>query len=76
MTSWTREFIEGRIVYVIRPDPPDDATGAANQVYQLLPTLLTGEEIRIRAGGDSSDSPSTGGTGPYTQEAFLPPQMP
>ncbi len=71
MTAWTREFIEGRIVYVIRPDP-GDAIGAANTVYQLLPTLLTGEEIRIRAGGDTSEA----GPGPYDQEAFLPPQAP
>ena len=68
MTSWTREFIEGRVVYVIRPDPGDNI-GAANQVYQLLPTLLTGEEIRIRAGGDTSEH----APGPYDQESFLPP---
>lgn len=47
MTQWTREFIEGRIVYVIRPDA-GDYTGAANTVFQLLPMLMTGEEIRIR----------------------------
>jgi hypothetical protein len=46
MTNWTREFIEGRIVYVIRPDA-GDYIGASNTVYQLLPTLMTGEEIRI-----------------------------
>lgn len=46
MTDWTREFIEGRIVYVIRPDA-GDFHGAADTVFQLLPTLLTGEEIRI-----------------------------
>ena len=62
MTAWTREFIEGRIVYVIRPDP-GDAIGAANTVYQLLPTLMTGEEIRIRAGGDTSPNLGSGGTG-------------
>jgi hypothetical protein len=47
MTNWTREFIEGRIVYVIRPDA-GDSIGAANTVFQLLPTLLPTEEIRIR----------------------------
>lgn len=47
MTQWTREFIEGRIVYVIRPDA-GDFLGAANTVFQLLPQLMTGEEIRIR----------------------------
>jgi hypothetical protein len=46
MTSWTREFIEGRVVYVVRPDA-GDTIGAANTVFQLLPQLLTGEEIRI-----------------------------
>jgi hypothetical protein len=47
MSTWTREFIEGRTVYVIRPNAGDFA-GAADTVYQLLPQLLTGEEIRIR----------------------------
>lgn len=47
MTDWTREFIEGRTVYVIRPDA-GDFIGAANTVFQLLPQLMTGEEIRIR----------------------------
>jgi hypothetical protein len=47
MTNWTREFIGGSVVYVIHAEP-DDAIGAANTVFQLLPTLLTGEEIRIR----------------------------
>lgn len=47
MTSWTREFIEGRVVYVIRPEG-NDYMGVADVVFQLLPTLMTGEEIRIR----------------------------
>lgn len=47
MTDWRREFIDGMIVYVIRADA-GDLLGASNAVYQLLPTLLTGEEIRIR----------------------------
>jgi hypothetical protein len=55
MTSWTREFIEGQTVYIIRPDP-NDYVGAANAVYQLLPQLLTGEEIRIRPGVAQPDN--------------------
>lgn len=47
MTNWTREFIEGTTVYVIHVDQ-GDFLGAANTVYQLLPQLQTGEEIRIR----------------------------
>lgn len=54
MTNWTREFIEGQTVYVIRVDA-GDYSGAANIVYQLLPTLLTGEEIRIRPAVQVSD---------------------
>jgi hypothetical protein len=47
VTNWSREFIGGSVVYVIHADA-GDAIGAANTVFQLLPTLQTGEEIRIR----------------------------
>jgi hypothetical protein len=66
-TSWTREFIEGRTVYVVRP-AAGDAIGAANTVFQLLPMLMTGEEIRIRPEG--SEPPS--GNDPYNPEQFTP----
>lgn len=54
MTNWNREFIEGQTVYVIRVDA-GDYIGAANTVFQLLPTLQTGEEIRIRPAVRLSD---------------------
>jgi hypothetical protein len=47
MTHWTQEFIQGQVVYVVRADA-GDYIGAANLVFQLLPQLMTGEEIRIR----------------------------
>ena len=47
MTGWTREFIEGRTVYVVQVDR-GDMIGASDAVFQLLPQLQTGEEIRIR----------------------------
>jgi hypothetical protein len=56
MTNWTREIIQGQVVYVIRADA-GDAIGAANTVFQLLPTLMTGEEIRIRPAVGVSDQP-------------------
>jgi hypothetical protein len=62
MTAWTREFIEGQVVYVIRPDV-NDALGTANTVLQLLPLLLTGEEIRIRPPVALANEP--------TQEPFV-----
>lgn len=65
MTNWTREFIEGRVVYVIHPDA-GDAIGAANTVFQLLPQLLPTEEIRIRPAVPSP----LGITDPFTE--FLP----
>jgi hypothetical protein len=64
MTNWTREFIEGRVVYVIHAEA-GDTIGAANAVFQLLPTLLTGEEIRIRPAVRPPEPPD-----PFTE--FLP----
>lgn len=70
MTNWTREFIQGRTVYVIRADA-GDLMGAANAVYQLLPMLLTGEEIRIRPAVKESDQPRDL-TSSYDAESFTP----
>lgn len=70
MTNWTREFIGGQVIYVVRPEL-GDFIGAANTVFQLLPTLLVGEEIRIRPGGNTTiDQPEAG---PYNASDFVPP---
>jgi len=45
--NWTREFIQGTTVFMIRPRA-DEFQETAELVVQLMPTLLPGEEIRIQ----------------------------
>jgi hypothetical protein len=45
--NWTREFIQGTTVFMIRPRA-EEFQETAELVAQLMPTLFPGEEIRIQ----------------------------